>query len=47
MLDIIVIDFKFFIVKEFCFIKDKVRSSKPIVIKLIVIVKVVTNLNRA
>ena len=27
--------------------QDKVRSSKPIVIKLIVEIKVVTNLNRA
>ena len=35
------------IVSRFCFIKVKVRSSKPLVIKLIVEVKVVPNLNRA
>ena len=45
MLDILV--FEFVIVKEFCFIKDKVTSLKPLFIKLKVEVKVVTNLNRA
>ena len=44
MLDIVFIEFKFCQSQR---VKDKVTSSKPLVIKLIVDVKVVTNLNRA
>ena len=39
--------FSFVIVTKICFINETVRSSKPLVIKLIVKVKVVANLNRA
>ena len=43
MIDVIV----FVMVTYFCFIKSQNRSSKPLVIKLKVEVKVVPNLNRA